>query len=822
MKSFKGAGEYQEALLAFAFRRPSSTRAIPAEAFRRIQIARLDASMRTSFVSMLAGCLVILALVGEFWDRRSSLPMDFGIAGTLTAYGILLQFCRSWVRRRREQPDAPIRLIPLLLLRLMLASFWGYTLAAFAAVGTPLEQGLLLAVLSGILSTFMFGGPATYALAGWIPTAVGGLASLFATGHLISPAFLVSVIIYYILTFLGMMLLDAQAIERGLNVIRLEEHAETIGILLRDFEESSSDWLWETDATLTMRHISPRFAEVSLRKPQDMEIGFFELLTGSAGNMPIIQDRAIAALRRCIETHAPFRELVVPVQIGTEQRWWALTGKPLFDHNGKFAGYRGVGSDVTAAHRSRERIAYLARHDALTDLANRSGFNEAMISVLADCHRQKAALLCLDLDEFKAINDGYGHGVGDSVLRAVAQRIRGTLREHDFAARLGGDEFAILLAIESREQAMTVAARLIESLSPPFSCGDLVIKVGVSIGIAIAPENGEEPDVLYRNADLALYRAKMAGRGTWRLFDPEMDRHLHERRILQRDMRTALDANELFVEYQPIVDLSTSEVVALEALVRWQHRERGIIPPAEFVPIAETSGLIGSIGTFVLMKAAALARHLPPRIRIAVNLSPVQLRDESLLERISDVLGRLGVSPDRIEFEVTESVMLEIHGRTLENLRGLRCHGHRVAIDDFGTGYSSLAVLRDFPFDRLKIDRSFISDLESEEIEGPIVKAIISLARALGISVTAEGVETERHAAILRAYRCASAQGFYFSEPLTETQVLALLLPSGSKLPRADMALPYCPAPPPEAVGHELVKQQRIGSPGRPHLVRSQ
>ncbi len=715
-------------------------------------------------------------LFATVWEQRQNpwLWLSYGaIVGCLLT---MLLVCWIWRRQGNVPFDVSRRMRQFITIRVILSSAWATGLVTLTSVADPAEQILVFGASIGIISTTVFGGPAPFAVTGWGPVTIGAFAALFVTHDPFSVARLICLIAYSALTFFAILAFDRQTRERSANIMRTEQHAETISILLRDFEESSSDWLWETDASLTLRHVSARFAEVARREPREMEVNLIRLIAGAAaGAAPTPLDRAVATLRQRAEARTSFRELVVPVRIGAERRWWALTGKPLFGSEGDFIGYRGVGSDVTAVHRSRERIAYLARHDTLTDLANRSGFNEAIAAAVAESARQRTALLCLDLDEFKAINDSYGHDVGDSVLRGVAQRIRGVLREHDLAARLGGDEFAILVALRTKDEASAVAARILDCLGPPFACGDLLIKIGVSIGIAIAPDDGDDADVLYRNADLALYRAKSAGRGTWRVFDANMDRHLQERRLLQRDLREALPNGELFVAYQPIVDLRSRELIGLEALVRWRHPERGIVPPAEFVPIAEQSGLIGSIGTFVLSESAELARQLPSRLRIAVNLSPLQLRDEMLLTRVRDVLDRFALSPERIEFEITESVMLETSGRSLETLRGLRVRGHCIAIDDFGTGYSSLAALRGFPFDRLKIDRSFIADLASDGGDGPIVKAVIGLGRALGISVTAEGVESERQARVLSEFRCSSGQGYYFSRPLSPAQVLALV-----------------------------------------------
>lgn len=601
--------------------------------------------------------------------------------------------------------------------------------------------------------------------------------SLYLSSYFYDFAYQICLFSYSALTLFTMVFLNRKMIERSVNAIQLAQTNETIRILLHEFEENASDWLWETDAKAELRSPSNRLAEVARQPMAAIRGNFFAFLAGDDESLP----HAISAtgdsfepLRGRMAARKPFRDIVVPVSMGGERRWWSLTGTPLEDHTGTFIGYRGVGSDVTAMHRSRERISYLARHDTLTDLANRTEFNATLSQLLADESGSRAALLCLDLDQFKAVNDSYGHGLGDSVLRAVAHRIRGAIRDCDVAARLGGDEFSIVLPSNSEFEATAVADRVIDRVVRPYKFDGVTVEIGVSIGIALAPRDGNTPEELYKNADLALYRAKDSGRGTWRLFDPAMDRYLQDRRSLQRDIKRALRDDQLFVEYQPVIDLTTRSIVGLEALVRWHHPERGVIAPGDFIEIAERSGLIGAITAFVLAESTALAILVPEAITVAVNLSPLHLREAWLVDQLSGIIAAAGVAPRRIEFEVTESAVLETEGRTMDNLRRLRALGCRIAIDDFGTGYSSLATLRRFQFDRLKIDRGFINDLERGESDAPIVKAIIDLSQTLGLRVTAEGIETERHAAILHAYHCNDGQGFLFSPPVRRDKILDL------------------------------------------------
>ena len=322
--------------------------------------------------------------------------------------------------------------------------------------------------------------------------------------------------------------------------------------------------------------------------------------------------------------------------IDGEERSWSLTGKPILNKAGAFAGYHGVGSDITSQRRSQEQIAFLARHDSLTKLPNRVLFNEVLHQACARCQEEGLALLCLDLDEFKLVNDTYGHATGDGLLIAVGERIRGCLREGDVAARLGGDEFAIILLTDDVEEATAIARRIIERVNRPYYFDNQLVTIGISVGISMAPQDHTAPSGLMKNADLALYRAKADGRGVWRLYDPDMDERLQDRRSLQLDLRKALAREEFFVEFQPIVELATGRVLSTEALLRWRHPERGLLSPAQFIPMAEEAGLIGTIGTWVLNQACRTAAGWPAPLRVAVNLSPLQFRGGNLVQ----VVGR--------------------------------------------------------------------------------------------------------------------------------------------------------------------------------------
>jgi diguanylate cyclase (GGDEF)-like protein len=461
----------------------------------------------------------------------------------------------------------------------------------------------------------------------------------------------------------------------------------------------------------------------------------------------------------------PFRDLLMPVKLHDRRCWWRITGKPIYDKLGAFQGYRGVGSDVTAAAESQAQIAHMASHDSLTGLPNRFTFHEALVAAYRDSSRP-FALLWADLDQFKDVNDTLGHAMGDALLVAVANRLRGCVGPQDVVARLGGDEFVILRMGADYSAADTLAKHVVESVSAPYHLDDMRVGVGVSLGISVAPLDAASPGDLLKNADLALYRAKADGRGTWRFYEAEMDVLAQERRALQRDLRLALDRGEFSLMFQPIVDLSQSRVSAAEALLRWTHSERGAVPPDRFIPLAEETGLIVPIGEWVLRQACEEAVRWPSQTCVTVNLSPVQFREKSLPQIIDAALSDTGLPPARLVLEITESIFLEADDCVLRTLHCLRQRGVSFALDDFGTGYSSLSYLRSFPFDKVKIDKSFIRNIAHDDSNLAIVRAITGMANSLGLVVIAEGVESEEELSIMRLEGCTQVQGYLFSRPL--------------------------------------------------------
>ena len=438
-------------------------------------------------------------------------------------------------------------------------------------------------------------------------------------------------------------------------------------------------------------------------------------------------------------------------------------------------GWVATYEDVTERRATEARFAHMARHDALTGLANRLMLHEHMQHVLARARRGSgAAVLCLDLDRFKAVNDTLGHAAGDMLLRAVTQRLRDCTRETDLVVRLGGDEFAIVQDQATQPfDATSLAARLVDVLSQPFDINNQEVVVGASIGIAMADEGLMTADALLKCADLALYKAKADGRGTFRFFEPEMDVAIQERRQLEQHLRHALASGQLVVYYQPLVQ--PGGIAGFEALLRWNHPERGFVSPAIFVPVAEEIGLIAQIGAWVMRQACHDAASWPGQLKVAVNLSPAQFRNRRLAEDAAEALAASGLSPKRLELEITESLLLQDDDAVIRTLHALRRQGIRIAMDDFGTGYSSLSYLRRFPFDKIKIDQSFVKGMEDDEDCRKIIRAVIGLGKSLRIAVNAEGVETEEQLNTLRAEGCGEIQGYYFSRPIPVDGIPALL-----------------------------------------------
>ena len=464
----------------------------------------------------------------------------------------------------------------------------------------------------------------------------------------------------------------------------------------------------------------------------------------------------------------PFSDVVVR-PASEEDVHWSLSGNPIFDERGRFLGFRGIGTDLTEQRKADREISRLARFDSLTGLPNRAMMRQTLDEALRNsAHRQKGlALFMIDLDRFKNVNDTLGHPIGDALLRQVSDRLKSVMGNHGQVGRLGGDEFqAVLPGAVDIGLLESLARTLIEQVSRPYVIEGHKVTIGASLGIAIGDPGRASADALVRNADLALYAAKAAGRGKHCIYENSMHSEAAERQLLENDLRQAIERGELAVHYQPIVRAAGEEISGFEALVRWQHPTRGAVGPAKFIPLAEEAGLIGKIGEWVLRTALEEAAHWPDAVRVAVNLSPLQFNDPTVLAMVAKHLSETGVRPERLELEITEGVFLAEGESTDDTFAKLKKLGVRLALDDFGTGYSSLGYLKNAPFDKIKIDQSFVRGAASTTVRNAaIIRAIVTLAETLGMDTCAEGVETHDDLQLIRELGVSMVQGYIFGKP---------------------------------------------------------
>jgi diguanylate cyclase (GGDEF)-like protein/PAS domain S-box-containing protein len=535
---------------------------------------------------------------------------------------------------------------------------------------------------------------------------------------------------------------------------------------LADFVAAASDLLWETDAQL--RLVSGLNSQSMETQEDGVSKQIRDKTVSEILELSSIDDSIKAAHMADLVARRPFRGFTISM-LGPDGKlvWLETSGNPMFDKNGKFLGYRGTSKDITQRKEDEARIAFMAHHDLLTNLPNRALLRERIDEEFVRTARGGSfAVLCLDLDDFKVVNDTLGHSAGDRLLQAVATRLVSCARAIDMVARQGGDEFTIVQTeLERPEDADKFAQRIVTTVSEPYDLDGSQVVIGVSIGVAVAPGDGSQSDQLLKNADIALYRAKSEDRGSFSFFEAGMDARLQARRALEAELRTAIRTGQFELFYQPLFDLHSEEITCLEALLRWRHPVRGIIVPADFIPIAEETGLIVPIGEWVLRQACAEAMRWPGHISVAVNLSVAQFRGRKLVQAVTGALAESGLPGQRLELEITETVLMQNTEATLGILHQLRALDARISMDDFGTGYSSLSYLRSFPFDKVKIDRSFVHDLSGKENSIAVVRAILGLGHSLGLATTAEGVETKAQLAILQEEGCTEVQGYFFCQP---------------------------------------------------------
>ena len=557
-------------------------------------------------------------------------------------------------------------------------------------------------------------------------------------------------------------------IATGRKRLRLEAQARKAQHFVDEFENSGRGWFWETDYLGTLSYVSQQLADDFECEP-DALLGrqFTDLLSVDAvDGFGTVEERKTLGFH--LSARFPFSDVVV--RPASEQDvHWSLSGNPIFDERGRFLGFRGIGTDLTEQRRSEQEISRLAKFDSLTGLPNRAMMRQTLDEALRNAtHRQKGcALFMIDLDRFKNVNDTLGHPIGDALLRQVADRLKSVMGNHGQVGRLGGDEFqAVLPGTVDIGLLESLSRTMIEQVSRPYNIEGHKVTIGTSIGIAIGDHGRTNADALVRNADLALYAAKAAGRGKHRIYEPSMHSEAAERQLLENDLRQALERGELWMAYQPIVRTAGEEISGFEALVRWNHPSRGAISPDKFIPLAEETGLIGSIGEWVLKTSLQEAAQWPDHVRVAVNLSPLQFNDPGVVNMVSTLLVETGVRAERLELEITEGVFLAEGDSTDDTFAKLKALGVRLSLDDFGTGYSSLGYLKKAPFDKIKIDQSFVRGAASStNRNAPIIRAIVTLAETLGMDTCAEGVETHDDLQLIRELGVSMVQGYIFGRP---------------------------------------------------------
>ena len=732
-----------------------------------IKTAELAETLKQARAAMIAPVAMAAALVPLFWwssSRDLLLILALIVAG-LAFVG--LRGARFQVPAAGEDDVAVEtgRLVAAALTCGIGAAWGAIPLFLFAGADDHQRLALLGAVFAVAIDALLLGPMMPVCVAFLVPLIGGGLGGILRdpTGTALPMTLLVA----GATVLLAAGLRDAHRgfHDRIMLQSNTEDGEQTIAGLLLDFEETTSDWLWEVDRQHRLRNVSDRVAEAAGQTAERLEGSKLATLVSNP------------RVARALADRKPFRQELIEIASAKGSIWWRLSGKPVYDVAGTFAGYRGIGTDITEARNAEARITYLATVDSLTGLANRDQFQMHMTKecAAAASDNQGRALLYLDLDGFKTVNDTLGHAAGDAVLREAAERLRSCLPRNAMVARFGGDEFAIWFSPATPARAEALAETIIEAIAAPFDVQGMPVFIGASFGIAYTPRHGVEPDALLGKADLALYRAKAEGKGLSRTFVEDYELSLVERRKLQSDMKLAVAKREFELYYQPVVDLSHGGISGFEALIRWRSPTRGFVMPGTFIPAAETSGLIVAIGRWVLFQACKDAARWSDEIRIAVNVSPQQVRSPDFAQTVLLALKSSGLPPARLELEVTEGVFLDNSPQAMDNLRTLRDKGIRIALDDFGTGYSSLSYLINFPVDRIKIDQSFVRDCATRPENQAIVDAILTIAKKLSISVTAEGVETSEQALALKMRRCDDIQGFLLSEPRPLADVPAML-----------------------------------------------
>ena len=741
--------------------------------FRGVDQATLA---RLSFYR-LYGTAILILIIATMYTAKVGLAwmgLWLGLQVVVQVYSRKLERDLADPERKCVTPD---RVRDLNLASGLLAGSWISALYMFAPYGSAEETAALLMIFATLMaaSVFLYVSIPTSIMVFIATVGFGSAIYLFAQQWTFAGLGMVLVTLTGLVgtVEVGRLYLKARMAEAATG-----EKDEVVSLLLREFEENEADWLWEIDTARRLRSVSPRFAFALGRTQTEIDgKPLLEMIAGrnwENGQFP----PSLHDLAERLKNRENFSNILVEVSIRGEQRWWELSGTPMRDEQGKFTGFRGVGSDVTEQRNSSEKIAYLARYDTLTQLPNRLQLTEALGDALrySAQWRTRCALLMVDLDRFKSVNDSLGHLTGDKLLAQVSSRLQSLMGDNQMCGRLGGDEFAVVIRdVGKSGQVHELARRVIDRLSEPYQVDHHTLYVGASVGSAEGPRDGKSVEELMRNADLALYRAKDSGGGEHFRFEASLHAVAEERRQLEVSLRTALARDEMVLHYQPVVDARSENVVSFEALVRWNSKEHGFVSPGKFIPLAEDTRLIVPIGKWVMRKACQEARQWPDHVKVNVNVSPEQLLEPDFHAEVVEALAVSGLRPDRLEIEVTESIFLRdasVARNALEQVMALGCS---VALDDFGTGYSSLGYIRKLRFSTIKVDRTFVQGAAQGSAESlAIINAVVAMAKSLDMTTTAEGVETNDEAELIRNLGCDKIQGFYFGRPMTADDARSL------------------------------------------------
>jgi diguanylate cyclase (GGDEF)-like protein len=728
--------------------------------FRAARLAALRQLLPYAAVAHVAGATTASLL---FWRNGDHTVLTLAPVLLAAAY-LVVAYRVWWLSRKRIALATRAEMV----FSVAVAVALGLTSAILPASLIPNSTGAEALFLGGLDAALMAGStfaadfaPAalTFLVLVWAGTIYGTMGRHAPT---LSPRGVGSTL-YALVIAIQVLALARRQKAAYLDRVELNQQREVTSLLLSDFEESARDWLWELDVNGLARRVSQRLVQITgIDSASLQRVSILPILKANAWR-PGYPGEGCRQVLRAIRANRPFRGAVLPIDFGDGDVWAVYSGKPILDAVGATIGYRGVGSDLTALIAGKREIEYLSSHDALTELPNRHAFSTALQH---DCDANgEFCLLYLDLDRFKAINDTHGHPVGDALLRIVGQKLQQAVRSLDVVARIGGDEFAILLRRTNQAGAKLIAARLLASINSPIEVGNLSLCVGASIGIAVQGSDGISVSELMRAADLALYDAKARGGDRSSIFDEHLSARARSHDELLLDLRGALERRELHLDFQPILDFATGRPAAVEALIRWTHPQRGLLNPSCFIPVAEESGLIRDIGAWVLREACQAGARLPADVGVCVNVSPLQVRGDTLITDVELALQQSGMRADRLALEITESVFLDFEDTTQSTLRLLRARGIKIVLDDFGAGYSSLSYLRRFPFDGMKIDKSFLQDI-SRDADQALFKAVLAIGGALGIATTVEGIETTAHVDWLKAIGCGYVQGFLLGHPV--------------------------------------------------------